>query len=304
MLSSEVMPKRTTPTAKHKIAKLRSGSAVAHSKNKIWLLILVIPLVILLMVFRSFVDYRHQHSLPYTGDSLDPEQILAHPDFPLPAHTPKQHILRRSGFTLCYNHKYKQPEWVAYELRDTELIAVTGREKAFSPDPDLGDVYPQDYNGSGYDRGHLAPAADMKFSKQAEQECFYMSNISPQKPDFNRGIWEKLEHKVRTWAKTHTRIFVVTGPILKDEISEYIGRKTKIGVPKRFFKALLVISTQKTGQAIGFILPNSGSTETLSNFACTINKLEKETGYDFFPMLPDEIEKKLESDYSLAYWKL
>ena len=147
-----------------------------------------------------------------------------------------------------------------------------------------------DYAKSGYDRGHLAPAADMSWSLQALQESFYYSNTSPQLPGFNRGIWKKLEEKVRTWALQYDTLFIVTGPILEPGLPT-IG-PNKVSIPKAYFKALYAPKQQK---GLAFILPNAKSEQLLSEFCLSIDALEQQLNRDFFFQLIDQKEQVIEA---------
>lgn len=162
-------------------------------------------------------------------------------EFVLPLHRPKDIILRKTAFTLKYNEKTKQADWVAYELTLDEVFGSEAkRSNAFKTDKDItsGTATNDDYKYSGFDRGHLAPAADMKFSKTAMEESFLFTNICPQNPTFNRGMWASLEAMVRYWALVNEAILVVSGPIFYSPEFKTIG-ETKVGIPDAFFKVIL-----------------------------------------------------------------
>lgn len=212
-------------------------------------------------------------------------------------------IIKHHGFTLSYSEQHEQPLWVAYELDALKVKGTIKRSNKFKPDPSVstGSAILSDYKGSGYDRGHLAPAGDMKWSKQAMDDSFYMSNISPQVPRFNRGIWKKLESLVRKWAVENKKIYIATGPIFSGG-EDSIG-KNNVTIPRAYYKVVLDY-TEPTFKAIGFILPNQKSKEHLSTFVYTIDKVESILGVDFFHNLDDEIEAKIESNYRLSNWGL
>ena len=130
----------------------------------------------------------------------------------LPSHTSNHQIIEHSAYILQYNEKYEHAEWVIYLLTQDRVADSFERTDNFRPDPKVitGSASLADYKGSGYDRGHLAPAADMKWSENVMSESFFMSNMSPQKPGFNRGIWKSLESIVRTWAIENNEIYIVT----------------------------------------------------------------------------------------------
>lgn len=214
-------------------------------------------------------------------------------------------IHEHTGYTLCYREEYEQAEWVAYCFTRDELTKNANRSNNFQADPSIstGSATPEDYTKSGYDRGHLAPAADLSWSEQAMDDSFYMSNMSPQAPSFNRGIWKKLEEKVRLWVEKFGTVYVVSGPILEKKASEYttIG-KNQVSVPEYYYKALLARTEDGTFTAIGFILPNEKRTESFYDFAVTIDEVEKRTNLDFFSALPDNIENIIESKIPLSDW--
>lgn len=224
-------------------------------------------------------------------------------DFGWPAYDKSDAIVEHQYYTFSYNEKTEQPNWVAYLLTKKNLDnAQFKRKNDFRIDPSVNtqSAALSDYKKSGYDRGHLAPAADFSWNKEALSQTFYMSNMSPQQPGFNRGIWKRLEEKIRSWAKSNQKIYVVTGPIIKG-ISKKIGTN-KVSVPSHYYKAILDI--QEPGiKAIGFVIKHKKSDNNIMNFAISIDDLEKQTGLDFFPNIPDELEKKIESNLDKNLWK-
>ncbi|MBE6343122.1 MAG: DNA/RNA non-specific endonuclease [Lentimicrobiaceae bacterium] len=214
-------------------------------------------------------------------------------------------IITHKGFTLSYNYDWKIPNWVAYELTDIEVMGEVPRYDKFKPDP----MVPQnvsattnDYKHSGYDRGHLAPAADMKWDEQAMRESFYLSNICPQNPNLNGGVWKDLEEQVRDLASQKGSIFVACGPIVTDA-STTIG-ENKVVVPQAFFKVLLQEEEDGKIHTIGFVYENISGRKPMSTYAMTIDEVEEITGIDFFPSLPNKIEKKTESEVDFTKWTL
>lgn len=208
--------------------------------------------------------------------------------------------LDRQGFSIGYSQKHRQALWVSYELTAENLARPQlPRLRKFSPDPEVPDpVVSKDYNRTGYDRGHLAPAADMSYSKETLRDSFYMSNISPQKPDFNRGVWKHLESQVRDWARRENRIIVVTGPIFAAEPQQL---KSGIPIPCAFYK--VIYDPTPPEKMIGFILPNRGDQRSFWVFATTVDAVENATGCDFFSALPDDREKALESSVKPELWQ-
>jgi len=224
-----------------------------------------------------------------------------HTGFELPAITPNDIIIRHLGYTLSYNEKHEQANWVTYELTAEETQKGVTRTNDFRPDNAVktGSATNADYQGSGYDRGHLAPAADMSWSVQAMEESFFYSNMSPQVPGFNRGIWKKLEERVRQWAVENKDIYVVTGPILTDHLP-VIG-PDKVSVPSYYYKVILDYTLPEL-KGIAFIMPNASSTLPLQSFAVPIDSVEHVTGINFFPRLPDKQEQALEKTICISCW--
>jgi endonuclease G len=201
----------------------------------------------------------------------------------LPTSTTKQ-IVKHEYYTLSYNEKFEQAEWVAYELKKEYLKNNDFKRPYFIEDPNVttGSADWRNYKNSGYDKGHLCPAGDMEFSRDAYSDTFYTSNISPQKKEFNAGIWNRIEQKTRYWAGKYNDIYVVTGGIAK-ESDKKIGTE-KVAVPKYFYKIVLA-KTGKEHKAIAFLVPNEKSDKSIYDFVVPIETLEKMTGIDFFPNL-------------------
>lgn len=215
----------------------------------------------------------------------------------------KCELISHSYFKLCYNEKDEQAQWVAYMLT-SEMVSnnVCKRSDNFRPDPSVstGSATLDDYKSSGYDRGHLCPAGDMSFDCIAMSETFYMSNMSPQFPSFNRGIWKSFEEKVRDWAGIYDTIYIITGPVLNEPIDS-IG-KNNVKVPKYFFKAIYR-KTSKGGTCIALVLPNESVNEPLESYVISVDSLENLTSIDFFPTLPDSIENVIEKNLNTKKWE-
>lgn len=220
----------------------------------------------------------------------------------IPTITNPDAIIVKDFYILQYNEFYEQADWVAYELTREEVLGSIKRKDSFKSDPSIstGSATLEDYKGSGYDRGHLAPAADMKMSSSSMSDSFYMSNMSPQHPSLNRGIWSKLESYVRTWVYENGSVYIVTGPILTKDTYPTIW-DNEIAVPEYYYKVILDY-THPELKDIGFILPNGKVPGNLSSYAYTIDYVEEFTGLDFFPSLPDQDEEKLESSYDISLW--
>ncbi|WP_147615614.1 DNA/RNA non-specific endonuclease [Treponema pectinovorum] len=235
-----------------------------------------------------------------TGDSSADRQIVNH-----------------LYYSLCYRESYEQAEWSAYCLDSEMLVKNASRTDDFRTDPLVTTLSatPQDYKASGYDRGHLTPAADFAFSKEAMSETFYMSNMSPQTGSLNRGIWKDLETSVRQWAQKYSRVFVISGPVLDKAPQQYktIG-KNNVAVPEYYYKVLLVPlyedendratkDDSKDVTAIAFIFPNQKCEGEILDYAVTVDEVEKRTGIDFFFELEDNTEDLIESNFDKRWWQ-
>lgn len=278
---------------------------MAKNTTRYLLLAILIVAVFILLLLLLKGQQGRQQALPEEtitqNDASDQSQLNRAPlsDY-LPSSSNRQ-IIMREHYALSYLEEHEQAEWVAYELTVEEVQGTAERTDDFREDPEVptGSAALKDYYRSGYDRGHLAPAGDMKFSEEAMSESFYMSNMSPQKPAFNRGIWRELEEEVRELVVENGRLYVVTGPVFGNK-SQKIG-ENGVSIPESYYKVLLDY-TEPEVKAIAFLLPNAGSKKDLYDFAATIDSVEQVTGIDFFPALPDLEEDMLESTLNVSVW--
>ena len=210
-------------------------------------------------------------------------------------------IKRRFAYTVSYNHGTRQPNWVAWTLTRAH---ASGKLKRGDFEDDMDMPSPKgtkaDYFNTGFDRGHLCPAGDNKWSQKAMDECFLMTNMCPQTHALNAGIWNSIEQQCRTWAKKYGKVYIVCGPIFLNKQHRKLG-KNKVVVPDAFFKVIL--RTGKNPQAIGFICRNqSAKGLQKKDFVNSIDEVERITGYDFFSKLPDNVERKIEAKADLSNW--
>lgn len=218
-----------------------------------------------------------------------------------PKGTPEQ-ILKRTGYVASYNKTTLLPNWVAWHLTaertegSAKRSGVDFAEDTEVPEPRATDW---DYYNSGYDRGHMCPAADNKWSKKAMEESFLFTNMCPQNGNLNRGDWNEMEMACRKWAKKYGGLYIVCGPILYKGKHKTIG-KNKVVVPEAFFK--VVLRTGDNPQAIGFIYKNTSGNRPKDSYVNTVDEVERITGIDFFPSLPDDVEKKVEAECDLGLW--
>lgn len=214
--------------------------------------------------------------------------------------TPEQ-IIEYEGFRVSFNKDNKTPNWVAWELLGSETDGAESRYNTFWQDQKVeGCPNTKDYSRSGYDRGHLCPAADQKWSRQAMIDCFSMANMAPQNHSLNSGAWNTLEKKERIWAQRDSAIVIIAGPIYEKNDTERIG-DAGVRVPSAFFKVIIAPYIESP-RGIGFIYPNMSSPGNMKDYSMSIDEVEKITGIDFFYNLPDELENRIESVASFKEW--
>lgn len=219
-------------------------------------------------------------------------------------------LVEREWYAIGYDKRYNEPRWVSYRLTSLEVlweIGLSRSEFTFIEDPRVrgGTACTHDYTHSGYDRGHIAPAGDMMFSRKALHDSFYMSNICPQVPNFNRGVWKDLESWIRRLAKREGSIIVVAGPVLPTNLCEavkgkWIGRYHKVFVPTAFYK--VVLDDTPPRKAIGFVLPNESTDKSFTCFSCSVDEVENLTNMNFFSTLEDAEQAVIESEHNPSKW--
>ena len=218
----------------------------------------------------------------------------------LPTSTTKS-VVQHKYYTLSYAEKYEQAEWVAYRLNKDHISYITLERPYFIQDDKVrtGSADWRNFKNSGFTKGHLLPAADRKFNKDAYNETFLTSNVSPQIYDFNAGVWLRLEEKTRYWAQKYDELYIITGGILTTDL-ETIGYEA-VAVPDYFYKIILDYKEPEI-KAIAFLIPHKESDAPLYDFVTSIDEIESLTNIDFFPILPDELESKLESSSDYKKW--
>ena len=237
-------------------------------------------------------DESHISNISTTAEQL--QKVVTNPAL-------EEDLVYYKGMTVSFNRRLHIPNWVVWELTSLETGGDANRSEKFFCDesvPGCPDSW--DYSYSGYDRGHMAPAGDMKWDEEAMRQTFYLTNICPQAPELNRGTWKSLEEKCRVRAKNDSAIIIICGPILTDSITEYIG-DSRVAVPKRFFKVVLSPYRDEP-VAIGFIMPNAKVVGGMQPAAVSIDEVESATGHDFFSILNDDEENRLESMCNFNRW--
>ncbi len=258
----------------------------------------LIAVLILFAVFgyEYFLNEEEHYEIIVNGKEVKKDTN----EYFLPSSTTNQ-IIHHSNYSLSYSETHEQAEWVAYELKKSHLSNSNFKRPYFEIDKAVttGAAHWRNYKKSGYDRGHLCPAGDRKFSREAHDETFLTSNISPQRHDFNSGVWNRLEQKVRYWAKKYDGVFVVTGGVLKGNLKT-IGTED-VAVPNQFYKVLIDNNTGET-KMIAFLMPHKDSNKPLYEFVVSVDEIEKLTSIDFFPELNDTIENQLEASSDYKNW--
>ncbi len=214
--------------------------------------------------------------------------------------------LQHTGFVVSYNPSRCTPSWVAWELTSEETTGpISRKDYDFAPDPQLDTRYQvekQEYATCGYDRGHMCPAGDMQWSSSAMNDCHYMTNICPQAPKLNQVYWERLESACRRWACLYGSIYIICGPVYKSGKYTTFGTNHTIAIPDGYFKVVITLEEGEE-RGIGFYYRNDDVRQTMECAAMPIDKVEEMIGYDFFAELPDEVERRVESQNKLSSWR-
>lgn len=263
-------------------------------KNRATYVILMSLCVIGFWLFDNFYT-----PATYSGPNTAESELL---DFDFLPSSSSGEVVEHAHYSLSYSEPHEQAEWVAYQLKESHLTYDDRKRPYFIEDPKVKSKSAdwRNYRGSGYDRGHLVPAGDRRFSESAYNETFYTSNISPQDRDFNAGIWNRLEQKVRQWCKKYGDLIVITGGVLENDLPE-IGEED-VDVPKAFYKIVLKDKWDRN-EVIAFLIPAKESEKPLSQFVVTIDKLEEITGIDFFEKQSKTWQNKVESKVGISGFK-
>jgi endonuclease G len=224
-------------------------------------------------------------------------------------------LVKHSALALSYSEEHEMARWVAHIILDDVAEGRTSRTNDFRIDEMVSSGSSEEadyflkskdnageweYDGYGYDRGHLAPSADFRWSQQALSESYFYSNMTPQHPDFNRAAWAELESYIREYAiENKVDLYVVTGPVLNDDLPKVEQSINGMSLPEYHYKVALDL---KNGPAIGFLMPNELCEKPIEAYSLSVNEIEKITGLDFFSGIPDEIEEKIESNSDYLAW--
>lgn len=280
-------------------------------KNNKLLKSLVAVVALLLVLFaQKYINQDSSKILPEeetlcneSSEEQQPESIPNNTILPV-AGEQSGIFIEHEGFSLLFDTKTMCPRWVAWELTAEETRGKVSRGGVdFKEDTSVPKEYQVaswDYNGGAYGRGHMCPAGDMKWSKEAMQDCHYMTNICPQNAELNKVWWEHLERACRSWARQDGSIQIVCGPVFSEN-PKHFGKKHRMAVPKGFWKVVL---SQKKGRekAIGFYYTNDDAPQPMEDAVRSVDDIESMTGFDFFSSLPDSQEDRLEAMTDLRAW--
>lgn len=257
----------------------------------------------------GYVDFRsgekplqkNENIIEVKEDSLKSKKLNENNLYTAVSNDRNHHLIQYIGYEVLFNSLTKIPVWVKYELTSEEVDGVYSRKgKDFRQDLNINVAQADysDYRGSGWSRGHMAPAGDFKWSNKAMWDTFYYTNCCPQNESLNSGKWNNLEQKVRSWAKHFGSVMIITGPIVGKNIHGSIGHN-KVVIPDAFFKAI-----RTDEQAIAFVMLNQSKNKNIRDCVMSIDALEELTKLDLFSDVEDEIENEMESSYRLIYWGL
>lgn len=210
-------------------------------------------------------------------------------------------VIHRKAYIISYNKETKLPNWVAWHLTEDHSDGLVPRSNDYREDFDVPSprATNEDYKCVTWTRGHMCPAGDNKWDEKAMSESFLLSNMCPQAASLNTGLWNRLEQSCRIWVKKYGDLYIVCGPVLLNKKHETIGVNNVV-VPEAFFKVILCL--QGRPKAIGFVIRNNDGKKKRDHFVNTVDEVERITGIDFFPALPNDIENKVEAKADIGEW--
>ena len=246
------------------------------------------------LLYRVIVNDSGTQLVPLSGEERDSLMTVAMPG------GMSDTLLRYDAFDVHFNSRRGIANCASYEFVVNELNGTAERSGEFMPDPSVKDCpMPVDYAGSGMDRGHLVPAADLKWNPAAMRQSFYLTNVCPMHKALNEGGWSKLEEKVREWTARDSVLLVFTGPVVSESDTTLATKRVR--VPGAYYKVIMAPCVRPR-RAIAFIYPNGHSGGRLQKYAVSVDEVERRTGLDFFPTLPNDEQQSLESDVHLDSW--
>jgi endonuclease G, mitochondrial len=255
--------------------------ATKHLKVKLFLILL------LFLSTKCYQQERKPDSQAVQGNT-DSEELMSL----LPQQKNDDSLIVHNYFIVSYSRALKNPEWTIYKLKKDNILSTNSfRRRNFTADPKLNNYTANswDFSGSGYERGHMVPAEDMDFAEKAMEETFFMTNVAPQLPQFNRGIWKKMENVVRKNALLKSEITVITGSFFPEDSLTKI--ENGIAIPQKFYKVLFHRDSSNIS-AIAFVLPHEQSSGKISDYAMSVAEAEQKLNIIFFYKLAETIEFK------------
>ena len=224
---------------------------------------------------------------------------------------PTDNFLEHTAYFFEYSEEHEQPKWVTHMITPEVEDLGSGRTNDFRVDSlvttgtaeqtDYFNYYPdrkegEQYDGFGYDRGHLAPSADFRWYGKAVSESYYYSNMSPQHPDLNREKWSELKSMLRGYViRNSVPLVIITAPVLTDDLPKIKQSPNGVSIPEFYLK---IAYDPTNNRAIGFLMANKELTKPLDMYTITVDDLEKLTGYDYFP----NIDQSVEASYDVKEW--
>lgn len=253
----------------------------------------------------SFFDRKHQssHEIVTTPDTPSADRTYTDLELPAAQQRLPEQILRRTAYTVSYNRDTRQPNWVAWHLTAEHVDGPYKRKgQKFREDEevDLPRAIDRDYVNSRFDRGHMCPSGDCRWSEDAQRESFLLTNVCPQSHGLNAGDWNEMEQACRRWAERYGSLYIVCGPLFYKNSHRTIG-KNRVAVPDAFFKVVLRLGESPC--AIGFIYKNEPGNRPKGDYVNTVDEVERITGFDFFPALDDKVEDKIEGVADIDDWQ-
>ena len=309
-------------TTKQTIKNKKASKQKNEKKDLLWLFLKIFFVLVLISVVLYYMirpnnnqltesprqeivnDVEEQEIVPIKKQVQKEKITYTNLEIPEWKTTTTHQQIKNLGYTSSYNTSYGIPNWVAYELTRSEAASHEAeRTNKFQADPKVigKSASNSDYKGSGYDKGHMAPAADMKWSKTVMEQSFYFTNICPQAPGLNRGAWKDLEEEIREWAIRDSALVIICGPLFTKEPIKYIP-ETHVAIPDAYFKVVCSPYTEEA-RAIAFVFPNNKASKHPREYVVTIDSVEKMTGMDFLSQLPDEIENEIEKTSNYTHWE-
>ena len=246
------------------------------------------------LLYRVIVNNNTPHLVPMSEGARDSLMTVGVP------RGMSDTLVRYDAFDVHFNSERGIANCALYELVNSELYGTVERDNEFTADPGVkGCPLPEDYAGSGFDRGHLVPAGDLKWNGTAMRQSFMLTNVGPMHKALNEGGWAKLEEKVREWTARDSALLVFTGPVVSDGDTTLASGRVK--VPSAYYKVIMAPCVRPI-RVIAFIYPNGHSGGRLQQYAVNVDEVERRTGLDFFPTLPPEEQQRLESPVNLDAW--